>query len=227
MMPTIEIMTVVVAALTIYLCHDEYKNGKMSSKNFKIVAICEGFAILGMIFLIISRQSTSSLQNRKYPPGHHGREGFVRLGDYPSISIFSPDLSSTVKWSSQTMIRSSQRFTSASSKVPRCAGCCLIKSCSSLMRAICASLAAVSTVHFSRCSRSLKISSAISSQASLLLDSFCLPDRIFISEMIIGEMVKVVKRVTDQLQIKLLWCWLMQLINLCCCKQLHLVAYIK
>ena len=54
MMPTIEIMTVVVAALTIYLCHDEYKNG-MSSKNFKIVAICEGFAILGMIFLIISR----------------------------------------------------------------------------------------------------------------------------------------------------------------------------
>lgn len=46
MMPTIEIMTIVVAALTIYLCHDEYKNGKMSSKNFKIVAICEGFAIL-------------------------------------------------------------------------------------------------------------------------------------------------------------------------------------
>ena len=54
MMPTIEIMTIVFAALTIYLCHDEYKNGKMSSKNFKIVAICEGFAILGMIFLIIS-----------------------------------------------------------------------------------------------------------------------------------------------------------------------------
>ena len=54
MMPTIGIMTIVSAALTIYLCHDEYKNGKMSSKNFKIVAICEGFAILGMIFLIIS-----------------------------------------------------------------------------------------------------------------------------------------------------------------------------
>ena len=95
----------------------------------------------------------------KCPPGHHGREGFVRLRDYPSISIFSPDFSSTVKWSSQTMIRSSQRFTKASSKASRCAGCCLIKSCSSLMRAICASLAAVSTVHFSRCSRSLKISS--------------------------------------------------------------------
>lgn len=53
MMPTIGIMTIVSAALTIYLCHDEYKNGKMSSKNFKIVAICEGFAILGMILSIL------------------------------------------------------------------------------------------------------------------------------------------------------------------------------
>ena len=35
--------------------------------------------------------------------------------DYSSISIFSSDLSSTVKWSSQTVIRSSQRFTRASS----------------------------------------------------------------------------------------------------------------
>ena len=64
---------------------------------------------------------------RKYPPGHHGREGFVHLWDYPSISMFSPDLSSTVKWSSQTMIRSSQRFTRASSKASRCAGCCFMK----------------------------------------------------------------------------------------------------
>ena len=101
---------------------------------------------------------TSCLWYRKYPPGYHGREGFVRLGDYPSISIFNPDLSSTVKWSSQTIIRSSQRFTRASSKASRWKGCCLMKSCSSLMRTICASLAAVSTVHFSRCSRSLKIS---------------------------------------------------------------------
>ena len=53
---------------------------------------------------------------RKCPPSHHGREGFVHLRDYPLISMFSPDLSSTVKWSSQTMIRSSQRFTRASSK---------------------------------------------------------------------------------------------------------------
>lgn len=46
----------------------------------------------------------------------------MHLWDYPSISIFSPDLSSTVKWSSQTIIRSSQRFTRASSKASRCAG---------------------------------------------------------------------------------------------------------
>ena len=48
---------------------------------------------------------------------------------YPSMSIFSPDLSSTVKWSSQIMMRSSHRFTRDSSKASRCAGCCLMKSC--------------------------------------------------------------------------------------------------
>ena len=46
--------------------------------------------------------------------------------DYPSISMFSPDLSSTVKWSFQTMIRSSRRFTRTSSKASRCAGCSLM-----------------------------------------------------------------------------------------------------
>ena len=64
---------------------------------------------------------------RKKPPGHHGREGFVHLWDYPSISMFSPDLSSTVKWSSQTMIRSSHRFTRASPKASKRAGGCLMK----------------------------------------------------------------------------------------------------
>ncbi len=34
MMPTIEIMTVVVAALTIYLCHDEYKKWENEFKKF-------------------------------------------------------------------------------------------------------------------------------------------------------------------------------------------------
>ena len=32
MMPTIEIMTIVFAALTIYLCHDEYKMEKRVQK---------------------------------------------------------------------------------------------------------------------------------------------------------------------------------------------------
>ena len=51
----------------------------------------------------------------------------MHLWDYPSISMFSPDLSSTVKWSSQTMIRSSHRFTRASPKASKRAGCCLMK----------------------------------------------------------------------------------------------------
>lgn len=49
-MPVIEIITIVFAAITIYLCYDEYKKGKMSLRNFKIVSICESLAILGMIF---------------------------------------------------------------------------------------------------------------------------------------------------------------------------------
>ena len=65
MMPTIGLMTIVFAALTIYLCHDEYKNGKMSSKNFKIVAICEGFAILGMIIAAMQNPATAWVT----PPG--------------------------------------------------------------------------------------------------------------------------------------------------------------
>lgn len=34
MMATIGIMTIVFAALTIYLCHDEYKNGENEFKKF-------------------------------------------------------------------------------------------------------------------------------------------------------------------------------------------------
>ena len=51
----------------------------------------------------------------------------MHLWDYLSISMFSPDLSSTVKWSSQTMIRSSHRFTRASPKASKRAGGCLMK----------------------------------------------------------------------------------------------------
>ncbi|WP_279217648.1 hypothetical protein [Clostridium sp. AF37-5] len=42
------------------------------------------------------------------------------------MSIFSPDLSSTVKWSSQTVICLSQRFTKDSSNSVGLAGCFLM-----------------------------------------------------------------------------------------------------
>ena len=56
--------------------------------------------------IIIAAITSVSKKSRKFPTHYH--------------------LSSTVKWSSQIMMRSSQRFTRASSKVSRCAGCCLI-----------------------------------------------------------------------------------------------------
>ena len=84
-----------------------------------------------MLFILQERKTGNlgNLHNNltNNPPGHHGREGFVHLWDYPSISMFSPDLSSTVKWSSQTMIRSSHRFTRASPKASKRAGGCLMK----------------------------------------------------------------------------------------------------
>lgn len=64
---------------------------------------------------------------KKYPPGYHGREGFVRIRVvYPSILIFNPDLSSTLKWSSNTVICLSQRLTSVSSNSVREASCHVI-----------------------------------------------------------------------------------------------------
>lgn len=65
-MPVIEIITIVFAAITIYLCYDEYKKGKMSLRNFKIVSICESLAILGMIFLIICCYSNMKWLNHKF-----------------------------------------------------------------------------------------------------------------------------------------------------------------
>ena len=77
-MLTISIITIVSAAVTIYLCYDEYKNGKMSSKNFKIVAVCEGLAILGMIFLIISQQlSSGGSQALFFKVNTFGEEAFL------------------------------------------------------------------------------------------------------------------------------------------------------
>ena len=44
----IEIMCIVLS-----LCNDEYKKGKMSKRNYTIVCICEGFAAIGMLFLLL------------------------------------------------------------------------------------------------------------------------------------------------------------------------------
>ena len=87
MMPTIGIMTIVFAALTIYLCHDEHKNGKMSSKNFKIVAICEGLAILGMIFLIISLSGSKQNKNWNLKEIYVMEAVFIFLGMVIGIVI--------------------------------------------------------------------------------------------------------------------------------------------
>lgn len=59
-MPVIEIITIVFAAITIYLCYDEYKK-ENEFEEFQIVSICESLAILGMIFLIICCYSNMKL----------------------------------------------------------------------------------------------------------------------------------------------------------------------
>ena len=67
------------------------------------------------------KQITASQANIDIISRYERREE-MQEWDYPSISMFSPDLSSTVKWSSQTMIRSSHRFTRASPKASKRAG---------------------------------------------------------------------------------------------------------
>lgn len=47
----IKIMTILAALLTIFFSYDEYKHGKMKSKNFKIVCVCESIALIGMLYL--------------------------------------------------------------------------------------------------------------------------------------------------------------------------------
>lgn len=53
-MMTMSIITSVCGLIAVWLSYAEYKKGKMSSRIFKIIAVCEGLAILGMIFSIIN-----------------------------------------------------------------------------------------------------------------------------------------------------------------------------
>ena len=49
----IRIMTIVATALTEFFSYDEYKQGKMSIRNFKIICVCENIVIIGMIYLFL------------------------------------------------------------------------------------------------------------------------------------------------------------------------------
>lgn len=70
-----------------------------------------------MLYGKIKHRITEVVNSENNPPGQLRSRGFLCIcGYYPSISILSPDFSSTVKWSSQTVICFSQHFTKASSK---------------------------------------------------------------------------------------------------------------
>ena len=53
----IKIMTLIFLLLTVVLSYNEYKDGKMSARNFRIVYICEGIAFIGMIYLILVQRN--------------------------------------------------------------------------------------------------------------------------------------------------------------------------
>lgn len=49
----IKVITIIAAALTIFLSYDEYKSGKMSARNFKTICVCESAALIGLLCLIL------------------------------------------------------------------------------------------------------------------------------------------------------------------------------
>ena len=49
----IQWITVVFSAYTLFLCHGEYREGKISPKNFKIICVSETIAIAGMLLMIL------------------------------------------------------------------------------------------------------------------------------------------------------------------------------
>lgn len=50
----IQIITIIALLLTVFFSYDEYKKGTMKLRNFKIICVCEGVALLGMIYLILA-----------------------------------------------------------------------------------------------------------------------------------------------------------------------------
>jgi len=50
----IQIITIIALLLTVFFSYDEYKKGTMKLRIFKIICVCEGVALLGMIYLILA-----------------------------------------------------------------------------------------------------------------------------------------------------------------------------
>ncbi len=50
----ITVMTMIATVLTIYFSFDEYKKGSMSTRNFKIICVCESAALLGLLYLLFT-----------------------------------------------------------------------------------------------------------------------------------------------------------------------------
>ena len=49
-----KIMILILLAITIFLCHEEFKKGVISARSFKIVCVCEGIAFIGMVYQILT-----------------------------------------------------------------------------------------------------------------------------------------------------------------------------
>ena len=45
--------TMITTALSLYFSHDEYKKGGMSTRNFRIICVCDGIAFIGLLYLFL------------------------------------------------------------------------------------------------------------------------------------------------------------------------------
>ena len=50
----IYVITMIAAALTIYISLDEYKKVSMSTRNFKIICVCESVVLLSQLYFLLT-----------------------------------------------------------------------------------------------------------------------------------------------------------------------------
>ena len=50
----IYVITMIAAALTIYFSLDEYKKVSMSTRNFKIICVCERVVLLSQLYFLLT-----------------------------------------------------------------------------------------------------------------------------------------------------------------------------